>query len=172
MIEDTGTRIAKQNNVSRISVLRAYGFASAIDLAEETVPGIKEEILSGAVQTTDTEIMKIAKAEPEKRFALVEKLRQPKPPKPSREKMTFNPKYYEKPIPKNEPKPLTVSGILLDMGEAADAFIYNWAKLQREYADFLQDEEMVTGVKEYIEESREYMQRVEAFLGERSTQEA
>ena len=171
---DTGTRIAKQNNVSRISVLRAYGFSSGIDLAEEAVPGIKEEILSGALQATDAEIMKIAKAEPEKRPALVAKLRQPKPsklPKSPREKMTFNPKHYEKPIPHKEPKPLTVSDILLDIGSAADAFIYNWAKLQKEYADFLHNEEMVTGVKEYIEEIREYMQSVEAFLAERSTQE-
>lgn len=171
LIEDTGTRIAKQNNVSRISVLRAYGFASAIDLAEEAVPGIKGEILSGAIQATDTEIMKIAKAEPEKRSALVEKLRQPKPPKSSREKMTFNPKHYEKPVSQKEPKPLTVSDILLDMGNAADTFIFNWAKLQKEYADFLQDEEMVTGVKEYIEEIREYMQSVETFLAEHSKQE-
>lgn len=175
LIEDTGTRLAKQNNVSRISVLRAYGFASAIDLAEEAVPGIKEEILSGAIQATDAEIMKIAKAEPEKRSALVAKLRQPKPPKqpkPSREKMTFNPKHYEKPVPQKEPKPLTVSDILLDMGNATDTFIFNWAKLQKEYADFLHDEEMVTGVKEYIEEIRDYMQTVENFLAERSTQDS
>lgn len=128
LIADTGTRIAKQNNVSRISVLRAYGFSSGIDLAEEAVPGIKDEILSGTIQATDAEIMKIAKAEPEKRSALVEKLRQPKPPKlpkPVREKMTFNPKHYEKPVPKKEPKPLTATDILLDIGEAADTFIYS-----------------------------------------------
>ena len=85
--------------------------------------------------------------------------------------MTFNPKHYEKPVLQKEPKTLTVSDILLDIGEAADTFIYSWAKLQREYADFLQDEEMVTGVKEYIEEIREYMQSVEIFLAERTTQE-
>ena len=118
--------------------------------------------------------MKIAKAAPERRSALVEKLRQPKPPKapkPPREKMTFNPKHYEPPVQKKESKPLTVSDILLDIGDAADAFIYNWAKLQKEYADFLHDKEMVTGVKEYIEEIREYMQTVEEFLSKHSTQE-
>ena len=78
LIADTGTRIAKQNNVSRISVLRAYGFSSGIDLAEEAVPGIKDEILSGTIQATDAEIMKIAKVAPEQRPALVAKLRQPK----------------------------------------------------------------------------------------------
>lgn len=174
MIADTGTRIAKQNNVSRISVLRAYGFSSGIDLAEEAVPGIKDEILSGTIQATDAEIMKIAKVVPEQRPALVAKLRQPKPSKlakPPREKMTFNPKHYENPVLQKESKTLTVSDILLDIGSAADAFIYNWAKLQKEYADFLHDEEMVTGVKEYVEEIREYIQSVETFLAERSTQE-
>lgn len=77
------------------------------------------------------------------------------------------------PVQKKEPKPLTISDILMDMGEATDAFIYNWAKLKKEYADFLHDEEMITGVKEYIEEIREYMQTVENFLVEHSsTQEA
>ena len=174
LIADTGTRIAKQNNVSRISVLRAYGFSSGIDLAEEAVPGIKDKILSGTIQATDAEIMKIAKVAPEQRPALVEKLRQPKPPKlpkSSRENMTFNPKHYEKPVQTKEPKPLTVSDILLDIGDAADAFIYNWARFQTEYTDFLHDKEMVTGVKEYIEEIREYMQTVEEFLSKHSTQE-
>ena len=120
--------------------------------------------------------MKIAKATQEQRSALVEKLRQPKPPKPSKprkENFTYNPLHYAMPVQKKEPKPLTVSGILIDMGEAADNFIFSWSKLKREYADFLHDEEMVTGVREYIEEIREYMQTIENFLDEhRSTQEA
>ena len=56
LIEDTGTRLAKENNVSRISVLRAYRYANAVDLAEEAAPGIKDEILSGTIKTTDAEI--------------------------------------------------------------------------------------------------------------------
>lgn len=173
--ENTGERIARENNVSRISVIRAEKYANAVDLAEEAVPGIKDEILSGTIRATDTEIIKIAQTAPDKRPAIVEKLRQPKPskpPKPSKEKMTFNPKHYEKPTLRNEPKPLTVSGILCDIGEAADMFIITWAKLQREYADFLHHEEMVTGVREYIEEIREYMLSVEEFLSKHSTSES
>lgn len=172
--ENTGERIARENNVSRISVIRAEKYANAVDLAEEAVPGIKEEILSGAISATDTEIIKVAQAAPDKRSAVVEKLREPKsakPPKPPKEKMTFNPKHYEKPTQKHNQKPLTVSGILCDIGEAADMFIITWAKLQREYADFLHHEEMVTGVKEYIEEIREYMQTVEEFLAKHTTSE-
>lgn len=171
LIEDTGTRIAKQNNVSRISVLRAYGYASAIDLAEEAVPGIKDEILSGAVKPTDTEIMKIAKAAPDKRSALVEKLRQPKAPKPPKKKHTFNPKHYEMPVQKKKPQAPTASDILCELDEAADTLIYCWAKMWNEYKDSLRNEEIIAGVRERIDEITEYMQMVEKFLSEHSTQE-
>lgn len=173
--ENTGERIARENNVSRISVIRAEKYANAVDLAEEAMPGIKDEILSGAIHATDTEIIKIAQTAHDKRPAIVEKLRQPKPPKaqkPSSEKMTFNPKHYEKPALRNETKLLTVSGVLCDIGEAADMFIITWAKLQREYSDFLHNEEMVTGVREYIEEIRKYMQTVEEFLAKHSKSES
>ncbi len=39
--ENTGDRIAKQNNISRISVIRAEGYAKAVDLADEAVPARK-----------------------------------------------------------------------------------------------------------------------------------
>ena len=173
LIEDTGTRLAKENNVSRISVLRAYGYANAVDLAEEAAPGIKDEILSGAVKATDTEIMKIAKVAPEQRSVLVEKLRQPKPPKApktTKEKMTFNPRHYEKPIQRNtgkaEVKEPTVEDILYELDDATDDLMFTWAKVQIDYRDLLHDDAMVAGVRERIEEITEYMQSVEKFLAE------
>ena len=57
-------------------------YAKAVDLADEAVPGTKNEILSGAMNATDAQIMNIAKAAPEERQALVEKLKTPKEPKP------------------------------------------------------------------------------------------
>ncbi len=33
-VKNTGERIARQNNISRISVLRAEGYAKAVDLAD------------------------------------------------------------------------------------------------------------------------------------------
>lgn len=96
--ENTGERIARENNVSRISVIRAEKYANAVDLAEEAMPGIKDEILSGAIHATDTEIIKIAQVAPNTRPVIVEKLREPKPSKPKTARpkgITFNKKYTD-----------------------------------------------------------------------------
>ena len=58
----TSERIAKENNVSRSSVVRAERFAQGVDAAEEAVPGARKEILSGRVKATDKAIVSIAKA--------------------------------------------------------------------------------------------------------------
>lgn len=73
-------------------------YATAVDLAEEAVPGIKDEILSGSIRATDTEIIKIAQVAPNTRPVIVEKLREPKPSKPKTARpkgITFNKKYTD-----------------------------------------------------------------------------
>lgn len=76
--ERTCERIARENNISKNTVLRAESFAKGVDAADEIEPGIKQELLSGSIKPTDTAVAAIAKAEPGERPALVEQLRQPK----------------------------------------------------------------------------------------------
>lgn len=76
--ERTRDRIARENNISESYVRRAERYAMGVDAADEIAPGIKQELLSGSIKPTDTAVAAIAKAEPDKRPALVEKLRQPK----------------------------------------------------------------------------------------------
>lgn len=76
--ERTCERIARENNISKNTVLRAESFAKGVDAADQVEPGIRHEILSGTIKPTDTDIAAIAKAAPEERPALVEQLRQPK----------------------------------------------------------------------------------------------
>lgn len=76
--ERTCERIARENNISKNTVLRAESFAKGVDAADQVEPGIRREILSGTIKPTDTDIAAIAKAAPEERPALVEQLRQPK----------------------------------------------------------------------------------------------
>ena len=76
--ERTCERIARENNVSKNSVRRAEHYAKGVDAADEVVPGIKKELLSGSIKPTDTAVAAIAKANPSDRPALVEQLRQPK----------------------------------------------------------------------------------------------
>ena len=74
----TRSRIAKETQTSDSYVRRAAHFSKGVDAAEEAVPGIKQEILSGSIKPTERAVAAIAKAPPEERGALVQQLRQAK----------------------------------------------------------------------------------------------
>ena len=84
----TCKRIAKENSVSKNTVIRAEEFAKGVDAAEEAVPGTRQKVLSGEVKPTAAEIASVARAPPEERPALVaaickaKELKPPKPPAP------------------------------------------------------------------------------------------
>ena len=84
--EKTSQRIANENNVSASFVRRSECFAKGVDAAEEAVPGIKQEILTGSIKPTEKAVAAIAKAPPEERPALVQQLRQIKEPEKVEEK--------------------------------------------------------------------------------------
>ena len=85
-LHGTRSRIAKETQTSDSYVRRAAHFAKGVDAAEETEPGIKQEILSGSIKPTEKAVAAIAKAPPEERPALVQQLRQAKEPEKSEEK--------------------------------------------------------------------------------------
>lgn len=76
--EKTSERIAKEIGKGEKYVRRAEEFAKGIDAAEHIMPGIKPEILSGAIHPPDKDVIAIARATPEKRKALSEQLRKPR----------------------------------------------------------------------------------------------
>lgn len=84
--EKTCDRIAKENGVNRITVIRAEKFANCVDEAERISPGSRQKILSGTVKGTAKDIMSLARTPPEERSALVEKICMPKEPKKSTNK--------------------------------------------------------------------------------------
>ena len=84
--ERTRYRIARENKTSASFVQRAGHFAQGVDAAEEAVPGIKQEILTGSIKPTEKAVAAIAKAPPEERPALVQQLRQVKEPEKVEEK--------------------------------------------------------------------------------------
>ena len=88
----TGTqtckRIAKDNGVGKTYVKDAELYAKGVDAAEEAVPGTRQKVLSGEVKPTAAEIASVARAPPEERPALVEKICTPKKPKKSTRKST------------------------------------------------------------------------------------
>ena len=84
--ERTAEKIARENNLNEKYVRRAGHFAQGVDAAEEAVPGIKQEILTGSIKPTEKAVAAIAKAPPEERPALVQQLRQAKETEKSEEK--------------------------------------------------------------------------------------
>ena len=86
--EKTRARIARETNTTDSFVRRAEVFAKGIDAAEEAVPGTRQKVLSGEVKPTAAEIASVARAPPEERPALVEKICTPKKSKKSTNKST------------------------------------------------------------------------------------
>ena len=71
-------RIAREIGNSERYVRRAEEFAKGLDAAEEVSPGIKQDVFSGALKTTDSDVAAIARASPDDRLELVENLRKPR----------------------------------------------------------------------------------------------
>lgn len=74
----TRERIAEETHTSQGYVQRANYFAKGVDAAEEALPGIKQEILTGAIKPAETAVAAIAKAEPEERPKLAAALKKSK----------------------------------------------------------------------------------------------
>lgn len=74
----TRQRIAEDTGSSESYVMRAGWYAQGVDAAEETLPGIKQEILTGAIKPTETAVAAVAKADPEERPQLAAALKKPR----------------------------------------------------------------------------------------------
>ena len=146
--EKTCERIANENGVSSASVIRAEQFANGVDAAEEAVPGIKQEILTGSIKPTEKAVAAIAKAPQEERPALVQQLRQTKEPEKPEEKHKDKEKPQEKPQEKPKRKrsvaetlqairevsekmlqptgEMNEEDIFAEMEDALDTLIFRW----------------------------------------------
>lgn len=74
----TQSRIAKETNTSASYVREAGTFAKGVDAAEEALPGIKQEILTGTIKPTALAVAAVAKAAPEERPKLAAALKKPR----------------------------------------------------------------------------------------------
>ena len=58
----TCERIAKENGVSKNTVLRASKYMKGVEIAEEMMPGLKQSILSGQTKVSKADMHRLAKA--------------------------------------------------------------------------------------------------------------
>jgi len=160
--ENTGERIARENNMSRISVLRAEEYANAVDLAEESVPGIKNDILSGSLSATNEEIVKFADTAPELRAAYAETLRSPRPKKLKKHQTTGT--FNDLALTPIRPKPdrPTIEDELGIIVNALDDLMIRWGEVLTHNKDRYHDAAFADGMSEAIEELTEYIKMVES----------
>ncbi len=79
--DDIAEKLAKQYGVSRSTILRDAAYADAIKLAEETVPGTRQEIWDGKIKPTDKEMQALLRMkDPEERKELIKKFHEPRRP--------------------------------------------------------------------------------------------
>ena len=164
--EKTCERIAAENGVARNTVIRAEQFANGVDAAEEAVPGIKQEILTGSIKPTEKAVAAIAKAPPEERPALVQQLRQTKEPE----------KPEEKPKPKRSAAEtlqairdisenmlqsngeIDADDICAELEDALDTMIFRWdtcLENNREQRSVCRD-----GIRSLTEKGIQYLQKM------------
>ncbi len=74
----TRAQIADDTSTSESYVMRAGWYAQGVDAAEEALPGIKQEILTGTIKPTETAVAAVAKAAPEERPKLAAALKKPR----------------------------------------------------------------------------------------------
>ena len=71
----TRTKVAKETNTSESYVKRADQYAKGINAAEEVLPGIKNDLLTGKYKPKETDVAAVARASPEERREKAERLR-------------------------------------------------------------------------------------------------
>ena len=169
----TSERIAKENNVSRSSVVRAERFAQGVDAAEEAVPGARKEILSGRVKATDKAIASIAKADPEERPQMVDLILHPpeKTKKTDEDEeesdesppFTFLEEAEEEPIETESSislAPTTEEDMLYEMEDALSAAIWRWNNCKSTYPEHLKSRTGQQQVKKLADEAMKFFREV------------
>ena len=160
--ERTAERIARENNLSDSYVRRAEHFAKGVDAAEEAVPGIKQEILTGSIKPTEKAVAAIAKAPPEERPALVQQLRQakeiekPKPKRSAAETLQAIRDISENMLQSNGE--IDADDICAELEDALDTMIFRWdtcLENNREQRSACRD-----GIRILAEKGIQYLQKM------------
>ena len=156
----TRKRIANECGKSEAYVQKADAFAKGVDAAEEAVPGIKEEILSGGIKKPISQISAIAKAPPEERRELTENLRMPRPSskKPSRE-MSAMIGNIKSDMRKIKPA-VSEEGALGTLSGAIDLMIDSCEMLFDDYPRLLSEKQYSTKVMEVMQRAINYVEEL------------
>jgi hypothetical protein len=164
----TRKRIADEVGISQGAVENASRYAKGVNAAEEVLPGIKQEILTGTIKPSQKAVAAVAKAQPEERRQKAEELRLPKEKpqtKPSRKEVRQEMKeirdIYASMLPSDTPTPAnedyildTLRGAVTDMIRVCDTLFSDFPRL-------LADHEYKAKVIEIMQEPKQYILGIE-----------
>ena len=157
----TAERIAEENGINEKTVRRAAQYSRAVDLADEVEPGIRKEILSGAIKATDKEITALASADPEERPTLIEELRKPPEQRrkvlPERHLLSTEEIASEKlaDISKETPEDM-----LSELEDALHSFKFRWSVCLSHNSDYFAEQEHRNKVNQLIQNGLNYLNHI------------
>ena len=157
----TAERIAEENGINEKTVRRAAQYSRAVDLADEVEPGIRKEILSGAIKATDKEITALASADPEERPILIEELRKPPEQRrkvlPERHLLSTEEIASEKlaDISKETPEDM-----LSELEDALHSFKFRWSVCLSHNSDYFAENKHRNKVNQLIQNGLTYLNQI------------
>lgn len=157
----TAERIAEENGINEKTVRRAAQYSRAVDLADEVEPGIRKEILSGAIKATDKEITALASANPEERPTLIEELRKPPEQRrkvlPERHLLSTEEIASEKlaDISKETPEDM-----LSELEDALHSFKFRWSVCLSHNSDYFAENKHRNKVNQLIQNGLNYLNQI------------
>lgn len=152
----TRARIAEETGTTQSYVRHADEFAKGVDAAEEVVPGIKKEILSGKIKKSAKEIAEIAKAPEEERKTLTENLRLITPNQKTTKKTIGEIKSIVSDMHDLE-TPVTDESVLESLDGIVNMFIETCQTTFWDHPNILLNDEHLNRVLEILEKANQYI---------------
>ena len=170
----TQSRIAKETNTSASYVREAGTFAKGVDAAEEALPGIKQEILTGTIKPTASAVAAVAKAAPEERLRLAADLKKSKDDKGKKPR----PAYHKAPPTtsrkaemqriaeisaemERDKAPSTEENVLCSLDGEIVSFMELFDRIFQEYPRLLSDSHYRQNLIQIMQKMKQYIADIE-----------
>ena len=170
----TRAQIANDTNTSESYVMRAGWYAQGVDAAEEAFPGIKQEILTGAIKPTETAVAAVARAEPEERLRLAADLKKSKDDKGKKPR----PAYHKAPPTtsrkaemqriaeisaemERDKAPSTEENVLCSLDGEIVSFMELFDRIFQEYPRLLSDSHYRQNLIQIMQKMKQYIADIE-----------
>jgi len=158
----TSERIAKENGVSKNTVLRAEQFAKKVDSVQNNVPEFRQEILSGVFSPSDQEINRIVEAPPDKQRQVIDEIKSEKMKKRERRPSAVIQNVLDISDKMVTPQSTaTPDDVLCEMREALKSMKFRWDLSLEDYAVFFLDAECQQKLLALIQDGFDYLKEIE-----------